>query len=143
MQSPASDLVGGEAPNEEKGAISAEADRVAERTDGKVLIGTEMVEKLEERPPRVLAVWTSAAEADRGRKVIYAESMFAGSPIAVDMVVKEFPRGLIEDFVREPPFAARPVVGALVNYFGAAQPLKLWRIEGEPEGKVQRAPTFH
>ena len=141
MQAPETALVGGEAPNEEKGLISAEADRVADKTDGKVQIGTEMVERLEDRPPRVLAVWTSATEADRGRRVIYTEAMFAGQPITVDMSVKEFPTALIADFVREPPFAARPVIGALIDYRGANQPLKLWRIEGEPEGKVLRAPV--
>jgi hypothetical protein len=145
MQAPVTEMVGGEADNEEKGLLSKQSDKIEAKTEGKVKIGTGMVEQLEKRPPRVLAVWTTPSALAAGRQCIYDEAAASGTPIHINLQGLELPQALIRDFLHNPPFGARPVVGALVDYGGLMVP-RLHRIEGEPDGLVVRpsaASSYH
>jgi hypothetical protein len=134
LQAPDAASVGGEAPNEEKGLITEQADKIAEKTDGKMLLGTEMVEALENRPPRLLGVWTSEAALKKAHAWISRFAAACGKPTVLNGV--ELPIHIAYDYARNPPAAARPVVGVLVDFDGATgQP---YRIEGEPDGKTIR-----
>tara|TARA_Y100000310_G_scaffold35652_1_gene33685 strand:+ start:46 stop:576 length:531 start_codon:yes stop_codon:yes gene_type:complete len=134
LQAPSADAVGGEAPNEEKGLITEQADAIAEKTDGEVLLGTEMVEELENRPPRLLGVWTSEEALKKGRAWITRFAAACGKPTVLNGV--ELPVQIAYDYARNPPAAARPVVGVLVDFDGVnGQP---YRIEGEPDGNTIR-----
>jgi hypothetical protein len=136
LQAPSAAAVGGEAPNEEKGYITEQAGKVAEKTDGKVLLGTSMVEELENRPPRLLGVWTSEETLKVGYAAVRLFAAAAGHKTSLAAV--ELPIRLVYDYTRNPHAGARPVVGLLVDYDGNDG--GVYRIEGEPDGKTIRPP---
>ena len=86
LQAPSAMMVGGEAPNAEKGLITEQADKIAEKTDGEVILGTDMVEDLENRPPRLLGVWTSEQALKQGHRAVAQFAAMAGAPAVLNGV---------------------------------------------------------
>ena len=135
LQAPSAAAVGGEAPNEEKGYITKEAAKIEDKTDGAMTVGTSMVEDLENRPPRLLGVWTTEAALKAGRTAVLNFAAMVGTKVPVLNGV-ELPIQMIYDYTRNPPASARPVVGVLVDYNGFDG--GMYRIEGEPDGHTIR-----
>lgn len=116
-------------------AVRSLADRAGLHPDG-VEVGTELLDAYEAKPPNVLLVWRSPEALARGREQMYREAEEAGHSLPF-LQGQELPWNLVEDYLRRPPMAARPVVAALVDL---GSPLELvWRIEGDPDGLVLRA----